>query len=1375
MKVFKSTLFILVMLVACLYGYGQSLTFVSDGSWACATSVHPGWANVVYPYETTDFTLGSFVDPPGRPSSGSCLHGTVNEAYYTLGGVVPSFMWIGPDGTNPNTNPAAQAFYTNPPSVTSSMAAMFDDNAVYFKKHFSLISTNVTCQDLSIFADDYAEVYINGTLIANTYTDASNVSTWHPVIISGAEFRPGGRFEHVLTCGDNVITLVGQNGRPYCYYVVFSWALRTIDYDLTTSSVNPTSCSGTGSVSASITPPTSGDTYTWSNDVGATVGTGSTVSGLLPGTYTVAAYSAGTSCTAHRSVTIVPATSTMSVTASGVNPTDCHTPGSATASVSGTTNPVSYTWSNTLTPTSPATTYSNTQSGLPPGIYTVTVTDGACQKTASVTLSSPSSTLSVTLTPSQPTCTTGVDGSVTATVTGVSDPVSYVWSNGDNTLNSSIYTNTIGSLAPDLYTVTVTDDLCQTVESVTLSASGLAYTLTVTPGACPSPAAAASITSTGSGYTYLWTKNGATVGTTSGITNLSAGLYEVQVSRGGCTATEDFHIYPPSNPGFSGNMSSIAPTCNNNGSVSIDVTPAGSYTYEWSTGTPVNTPTVNPTNSTLNNVGGGLYQVTVTSTANTQCYIIKYVSLDQPTTSFTVTATKTDLTCSSEGLATATVSSGASGTLNYTWSNTSSTDVASLTNSIPIWSPGLYSVTVTNSTGCSASAEVSLLREGDLAISVSGVDPVCNQPNSGTATATILNGSGPYTYTWSTTATTSTGSTSNTISGLSPATYSVTVSSGTYCTRTASVVLNAPVNCCVKPTASLIVNGSSAPVDTICYKDSLRAYISGAHWGKVYFDGGDSKDGWDTLPEYTGNIIDDPSVIGTTHQVCLIVTDDTTSTCADTICRTIYIKNCCTKPDGIFVLPDTICGGTVDTIGIGGAPYFRFLADGNNPIDNPGALPTDTFNKYFGGLPISPGGWDVGVHHVCVIYYSDDPDQVPGTCIDTVCRTIVVRSCGCEVFRGQTLPVVTQADGFVYDFTNTSGGDFAPAGPDFINWYVDGKLVGQTTDGNHLTDTLTPGTHEICMDAAHILFNAGPNGNSICCYDRQCTTVNIDACISWKATDSITYSYDTADYRNVIYSFHGSTSPLSPTIVWHFGDGSSTIGHDLTVSHHYSSDNDYTVCAVVIWSKGDSITYDSLGVCCCVDTICLPIAVSPCSITDFGIALTADGDDHSYHLTHSAGMIDVTYVKWTVATEVAASTRPEHGVFMNFTGSDAIYTVCAKIDYTITLEGGLTQTCTANVCISDTFGDALTMSRVRTYPNPTSGDVVIEITNYQSGKDAQIDIYDMTGQIVMTSQLTAMAKGTSQNVMNVRKLPAGIYTVRVTIDDMRQVSKLIKQ
>lgn len=92
MKVFKSTLFILVMLVACLYGYGQSLTFVSDGSWACATSVHPGWANVVYPYETTDFTLGSFVDPPGRPSSGSCLHGTVNAAYYTLGGVVPSFM-----------------------------------------------------------------------------------------------------------------------------------------------------------------------------------------------------------------------------------------------------------------------------------------------------------------------------------------------------------------------------------------------------------------------------------------------------------------------------------------------------------------------------------------------------------------------------------------------------------------------------------------------------------------------------------------------------------------------------------------------------------------------------------------------------------------------------------------------------------------------------------------------------------------------------------------------------------------------------------------------------------------------------------------------------------------------------------------------------------------------------------------------------------------------------------------------------------------------------------------------------------------------------------------------------------------------------------
>ncbi len=582
--------------------------------------------------------------------------------------------------------------------------------------------------------------------------------------------------------------------------------------------------------------------------------------------------------------------------------------------------------------------------------------------------------------------------------------------------------------------------------------------------------------------------------------------------------------------------------------------------------------------------------------------------------------------------------------------------------------------------------------------------------------------------------------------------------------------------CCLQLLPRLWINGAEALIDTVCYGDSLRIYATGADWGKVYFDTPDPASRWKSLPLYSGEPLDDPSTIGQTFQLCLIATNDTLRQCDTTICRTVYIKNCCTKPDGILGgLPDTICAGTVDTLLIGGAPYFRFIVDnGSNPdVDGHELLYTAEFNQAFGGIPISPGGWDLGWHHLCLIYYSDNPDSVPNTCTDTICADAFVKNCGCEAFRGQRLPIVTHVDGFIYDFTNSGGGDISGPGPDFINWYVDGVLVGQTTDGGQLTQTLTGGHHVICMDAAHILFNAGRDSNSICCYDRQCKVVNIDSCAIWRATDSLSYSLDSSDYRHVTFTYMGNNSP-APVVIWNYGDGTTSIGYDQTVTHTYTSDSDYTVCAVVIWSKGDSITYDSLGVCCCVDTICMNVSVSPCSITQFAIEKGADGDTHNYDIVHSAGFVNILDVTWIVTTDHSSSTRPETGVFMSYTTSDAITTVCADISYRIDLPTGETK-CSATVCVPDTFGDIGANSRIRAYPNPTTGNVVVEITNYQGGKTALIEVLDMAGQILMSDQLNSMNKGTSQNVLSINKLPAGIYTMRVTIDDKRQVTKLIKQ
>lgn len=1298
MKVFKSTLFILVMLVACLYGYGQH--FVSDGTWLGAQSVTipPGdpmeWAKPNDTHEATDFIYSSFFNPPG--SSSSC----------PTTAAPPYPMWLGPLGNDPYGyyNYTTQTGHYEP---------------VYFRKHFSLLSTNVSCSPMTIYADDYAEVYINGTMVSHTFIDASHVSTWTTEVVQGADFEPGGRFHSLLTCGDNVITIVARNYVPFCYYAKFEWEIDQTDHIFTVSGSSIPSCGVlTGTATATIASVVAGEnyTFTWKDATGSVAATHNVTASsstsvsdavsLPAGDYTVTVTING-GCPVTKQVTITAPAPAFTLSTSQTDPLSCSSTGTATVSVASGTPGATYlySWSMDATPSSTTTSATSNTVTVSAGTYTVTVSDGSCSNTATVSIISPAA-YSVSLSKSDPTCALPADGTVTASVTGTTDPVTYSWNGGSASAPSTTYTNTISGQAAGTYIVDVsTGPACHVYKTITLDEPVIPFTVDVntTDPDCAGNtggSVVATVTPGGWGgtYSYSWNTAGTISNTALTSTNsgLATGLYTVRVTSGSCSVSKSAHIYPPG-VDYSLSASVTTPSCADGGTATVTVTPgAGStgtvYTYHWSNGQ--QDPPTSATTNTASGLLTGQYQVTVST--GPYCYAVTYVDIPDGPAPLSVSLTATNPTCPdvASGSITATVTSGAfNNTYSYVWSNGHSNTGAGLTDVLGTLSGGVYSVTVTRSSNCTASATTTL----------------------------------------------------------------------------------ATPNCCTPPVAVLSINGSAGPIDTLCYGDSIRVSASGAAWGKIYIDELDAENSYRPLPWAPGIPLDDPSSIHTTHQVCLIVTDDTTSTCGDTICRTVYVKNCCTKPDGVVgYLPDTLCAGIQDTLRVSGAPFVKFIIDhGTANQDTTEVMPTDRLNQLFGGLPVDPSGWDIGTHTVCVVFYSDDPDSVPDVCTDTICRTVVVISCGCEAFRGQTLPIVTHVDGFVYDFTN-SGGDLSGPGPDFINWYVDGVLVGQTTDGGQLTQTLTGGHHVICMDAAHILFNAGRDSNSICCYDRQCKVVNIDSCAIWRATDSIAYSYDQDNYRKVTFSFLGNNSP-APVIIWHFGDGSSSVGYDQTVTHTFEGDGDYTACAVVIWSKGDSVRYDSLGVCCCVDTICQPISINPCSVTNFGIELTADGDDHSYHLTHSAGMIDVTYVKWTVATEVAASTRPEHGVFMNFTGSDAIYTVCAKIDYTITLEGGLTQTCTANVCISDTFGDALTMSRVRTYPNPTSGDVVIEITNYQSGKDAQIDIYDMTGQIVMTSQLTAMAKGTSQNVMNVRKLPAGIYTVRVTIDDMRQVSKLIKQ
>ena len=188
------------------------------------------------------------------------------------------------------------------------------------------------------------------------------------------------------------------------------------------------------------------------------------------------------------------------------------------------------------------------------------------------------------------------------------------------------------------------------------------------------------------------------------------------------------------------------------------------YTYMWSNG---------GTTSTISNLNAGTFSVTVTDANSATAE--GSVTLTEPTR---VTATITDPEQCVGPYTIAAEPQG--GVVPYTYNWSTGADTRGI--SIPA---GDYCVTVVDANLCGYVA-CTTISEDPPTVTLVEVDAQCNGSDDGAITATPAGGIAPYTYEWSN------GQTGQTITGLAPGPYRVTLTDNRGCTATATTLIEEP-------------------------------------------------------------------------------------------------------------------------------------------------------------------------------------------------------------------------------------------------------------------------------------------------------------------------------------------------------------------------------------------------------------------------------------------------------------------------------------------------------------------------------------------------------------------------------------------------------
>lgn len=546
-----------------------------------------------------------------------------------------------------------------------------------------------------------------------------------------------------LTSGTYTVTVTDMNG---CI-IEASASVNEPSSPVTAgiSVIQQSNCGNSdGSMSGFGDGGTPGYTYEWSTGSSLAV-----IEGIPSGTYTLTVTDL-LGCTAVAEQTLSDADG-VSIAANDVSNVSCNggDDGSATISASSANGGYIYTWSNGGD--------QQTESNLEAGIYSITVADASgCTGVITIEILEPEAITIDSSSQSNITCNGLENGTLEVIASGGTGELSYEW-------NIGVDQTSIAELVAGFYDVTITDELgCEAIFDFVIEepeAIAVANENISLPS-CAGDSDGSIIISIEGGtlpYQYLW-NDGSTNDTIAGI---SSGDYSVTITDNNqCTAVLNYTIDDPSEVFVT--VTAVAPLCaeSSDGSLTLDIEGGSSpYSVGWEDG---------GMSTTRDSLSSGTYEATVTD-ANGCSAVIMYDIAGPPPIEPNVTTTDESANGATDGSA---VSDPIFGTEPYTyaWSN------GDTSNMISDLSPGMYSVTVTDSQGCSG-VQAFNINSGDCNLSGEPVitNVSCAGQADGQINVTVEGAVEPLTYVWSN------GDSMATLSDLESGMYSVIITDANGC------------------------------------------------------------------------------------------------------------------------------------------------------------------------------------------------------------------------------------------------------------------------------------------------------------------------------------------------------------------------------------------------------------------------------------------------------------------------------------------------------------------------------------------------------------------------------------------------------------------